>query len=191
MDLVTHLGLFAAVVATWVAVSGPGEAALVGAGSVAARGDKEIAAVLAIAFAGTLAGSFAAYWLGRAGGRRLFLRPGPLLGARTRALMRSEGIARRHRFLASLLTPGWFAGINRIPLRPFVLGSGLSGLAWTLTVGLGAFYVGPSLIAQFDTVSRWMTVAAAAVAVGIGLILLRRRRRRPSRIAAGQLHRLG
>jgi membrane protein DedA with SNARE-associated domain len=190
VELVTHIGLFAAVVATWVAVTGPGEAALVGAGSVAARGEEEIGAVLAIAFAGTLAGSFAAYWLGRAGGRRLFLRPGPLLGARTRALARSEGIAQRHRFLASLLTPGWFAGVNQIPLRPFVLGSGLSGLAWTLTVGLGAFYVGPSLIAQFDTVGQWMTVAAA-VAVGVGLILLRRSRRRPSRIGAGQHRQLG
>jgi membrane protein DedA with SNARE-associated domain len=177
VEFVTYISLFAAVVATWVAVSGPGEAALVGAGSVAARGDEEIGAVLAIAFAGTLAGSFVAYWLGRAGGRRLFLWPGPFLGARTRALARSEGIAQRHRFLAALLTPGWFAGINQIPLRPFVLGSGLSGLAWTLTIGLGAFYVGPSLIAQFDTVGRWMTVAAA-VAMAIGLALLHNRRRR-------------
>jgi membrane protein DedA with SNARE-associated domain len=75
------------------------------------------------------------------------------------------------------LRPGPFlAGINQIPLRPFVLGSGLSGLAWTLTVGLGAFFAGPSLIAQLDTVGRWMTVTAA-VAVGTGLVPFRRRRR--------------
>lgn len=177
MELVAQLGLFAAVVATWVAVSGPGEAALVGAGSVAAGGGDEIAAVLAIAFAGTVSGSFVAYWLGRAGGRQLFLRRGPFLPLRTRALVRSERIAQRHRFLASLLTPGWFAGINRIPLRPFVLGASLSGLAWTLTVGLGAFFVGPSLVAQFDTVGRWLVIATAVTAA-VTFLLLRSRWRR-------------
>ncbi|HET7444744.1 MAG TPA: hypothetical protein VFJ57_08815 [Solirubrobacterales bacterium] len=106
MELVTHLGLFAAVVATWVAVSGPGEAAL------------------------------------------------PFLDARTRALLRSEKIAQRHRFL----------------------GSGLSGLAWTPTVGLGALFVGPSLVAQLDSVGRWLAVAAA-VALGIGFLLFHPRRR--------------
>lgn len=64
MGLTACIGLFAAVVATWIAVSGPGEAALVSAGVIAAQGDEQIAAVLAIAFAGTVAGSVAAYWLG-------------------------------------------------------------------------------------------------------------------------------
>ena len=78
MSLLACIGLFAAVVATWIAVSGPGEAALVGAGTIAARGDEAIAAVLAIAFFGTFAGSLAAYWIGRVGGRRLLLHRGPL-----------------------------------------------------------------------------------------------------------------
>jgi membrane protein DedA with SNARE-associated domain len=69
MSLLACIGLFAAVVATWIAISGPGEAALVSAGTVAARGEEGIAAVLVIAFFGTVTGSLAAYWLGRAGGR--------------------------------------------------------------------------------------------------------------------------
>jgi membrane protein DedA with SNARE-associated domain len=177
MSLLACIGLFAAVVATWIAISGPGEAALVSAGTVAARGEDGIAAVLVIAFLGTVAGSLAAYWLGRAGGRRLLLRRGPLLAWRTRALARSELLIQRRAFLASLLGPGWLAGINEVPPRPFVAGSALSGLLWTLTIGLGAFFVGPSLIALYDDVGRWTTIAALVAAGLIGLVVFLRRAR--------------
>jgi membrane protein DedA with SNARE-associated domain len=178
MSLLASIGLFAAVVATWIAVSGPGEAALVSAGTLAARGEEEIAAVLVIAFFGTFAGSLAAYWLGRAGGRRLLLRPGPLLAWRTRLLTRSEGLIQRRAFLASLLGPGWLAGINEVPPRPFIAGSALSGLLWTLTIGLGAFFVGPSLIHLYDDVGKWTTIAAVAAAGSAALFVVLRRVRR-------------
>jgi len=180
MEPIGYLGLFAAVVTTWIAVSGPGEAALVGAGSIAAGGGEGIGPILAIAFLGTVAGSVLAYLIGRAAGRRLLLWRGPLLGWRTRALARCEALAQRRGFLASLLTPGWFAGINEIPLRPFLAGSALSGLAWTLAIGLGAFYVGPSLIATFDAVGRWATLAALAAAAAAVLVLISRRGLRSS-----------
>jgi membrane protein DedA with SNARE-associated domain len=177
MSLLACIGLFAAVVATWIAVSGPGEAALVSAGTVAARGEEQIAAVLVIAFLGTFAGSLAAYWLGRAGGRKLLLWPGPLLEWRTRMLVRSEGLIQRRAFLASLLGPGWLAGINEIAPRPFIAGSALSGLMWTLTIGLGAFFVGPSLISLYDDAGRWATVAAVVAASSVALVLFVRRAR--------------
>jgi membrane protein DedA with SNARE-associated domain len=60
MSLLACIGLFAAVVATWIAISGPGEAALVSAGTVAARGEEGIAAVLVIAFLRTFAGNLGA-----------------------------------------------------------------------------------------------------------------------------------
>jgi membrane protein DedA with SNARE-associated domain len=176
MSLLACIGLFVAVVATWVAISGPGEAALVSAGTVAARGEDQIASILVIAFLGTFAGSLAAYWLGRAGGRRLLLFPGPMLAWRTRLLVRSEGLVQRRAFLASLLGPGWLAGINKLPLRPFIAGSALSGLIWTLTVGLGAFFVGPSLISLYDDVGKWATIGALAVATSGALVILMRRR---------------
>lgn len=177
MNLLACIGLFAAVVATWIAVSGPGEAALVSAGTIAARGEDGIAPILVIAFLGTFAGSLAAYWLGRAGGRRLLLWPGPLLAWRTRLLLRSEGLIQRRAFLASYFGPGWLAGINEIPPRPFIAGSVLSGLMWTLTIGLGAFFVGPSLISLYDDVGRWATLTALALAAAATLVILMRRRR--------------
>jgi membrane protein DedA with SNARE-associated domain len=178
MSLFACIGLFAAVVATWIAVSGPGEAALVSAGTVAARGEEQIAQILVIAFLGTFAGSLAAYWLGRAGGRRLLLFPGPLLAWRTRLLVRSEGLMQRRAFLASLLGPGWLAGINKLPPRPFIAGSALSGLMWTLTIGLGAFFVGPSLVALYDDVGKWATLTALAIAASAALFVLMRHRYR-------------
>jgi membrane protein DedA with SNARE-associated domain len=175
MSLLACIGLFAAVVATWIAVSGPGEAALVSAGTVAARGEEQIASILVIAFLGTFAGSLAAYWIGRAGGRRLLLWRGPLLGRRTRLLVRSERLMRRRAFLASLFGPGWLAGINELPSRPFIAGAALSGLMWTLTIGLGAFFVGPSLIHLYDDVGKWATLTAVGVgAAAVGLVYLRR-----------------
>jgi membrane protein DedA with SNARE-associated domain len=176
MSLLACIGLFAAVVTTWIAISGPGEAALVSAGTVAARGEEGIAAVLVIAFFGTVTGSLAAYWLGRAGGRRLLLRPGPLLAWRTRLLVRSEALMQRRAFLASFLGPGWLAGINEIAPRPFIAGSALSGLMWTLTIGLGAFFVGPSLISLYDQVGKWVTVAALVTGAAAALLILTRRR---------------
>jgi membrane protein DedA with SNARE-associated domain len=131
-----------------------------------------------IAFLGTFAGSLGAYWLGRAGGRRLFLSPGPLLGWRTRLLVRSEGLMQRRAFLASLFGPGWLAGINELPPRPFIAGSALSGLMWTLTIGLGAFFVGPSLISLYDEVGRWATLTALAVGGSAALFVLMRHRYR-------------
>jgi membrane protein DedA with SNARE-associated domain len=176
MSLLACIALFAAVVATWIAVSGPGEAALVSAGTVAARGEEQIAAILVIAFLGTFAGSLGAYWLGRAGGRRLLLRPGPLLAWRTRILVRGEGLMQRRAFLASFFGPGWLAGINELPRRSFIAGSALSGVMWTLTIGLGAFYVGPSLISLYDQAGQWATVAALVAAGSAALFILMRRR---------------
>jgi membrane protein DedA with SNARE-associated domain len=177
VDIAAFIGLFTAVVATWIAVSGPGEAALISAGAVAARGEEDITAVLAIAFAGTVAGSVVAYWLGRAGGRRLLLRSGPFLAWRARALTRSEAIAQRRALLASLLVPGWFAGVNAISPRPFIAGAALSGLAWTLTIGLGTFLVGPSLVSVYDDVGNWVTISLVVAATTAALLLLMRRAR--------------
>ena len=183
VDIAAFIALFIAVVATWIAVSGPGEAALVSAGAIAARGEEEITAVLAIAFAGTVAGSVLAYWLGRTGGRRLLLRSGPLLAWRARALTRSEAIAQRRALLASLLVPGWLAGVNAISPRPFIAGAALSGLAWTLTIGLGTFLVGPSLISVYDDIGSWVTIGLMVAAATAALLLLMRRAR-GRRIAA-------
>jgi hypothetical protein len=47
---------------------------------------------------------------------------------------------------------------------------------WTLTIGLGAFFVGPSLISLYDEVGKWVTIAALVTGAAATLLILARRR---------------
>ena len=100
-----------------------------------------------------------------------------------RALTRTEAIAQRRAFLASLLGPGWFAGISEIPLalhrRQRPLGLGLDPVDRPRT-----FYVGPSLISLYDSVGNWLTLAMVSAAAAATLLLLERHVRR-KRFASG------
>jgi len=184
MSLIAYLGLFAAVVATWLAITGPGEAALISAVGLASDGRAEIEAILVVTFLGTIAGGALGYWIGRTAGRGLLLRRGPFHRRRTLLLEKAEGMAQRHGFLASLISPGWLSGLHAISLRTYVGATALSGLAWTCAVGLGAFLVGPSILG----VLREAGVVGGLVAVGLTVVValayvVRRARTRPS--AAG------
>jgi membrane protein DedA with SNARE-associated domain len=79
--------------------------------------------------------------------------------------------------MSPLACIGLFAavlGINEVAPRPFIAGSVLSGLMWTLTIGLGAFFVGPSLISLYDDAGKW----AALVGGGsVALFIFMRRAR--------------
>jgi hypothetical protein len=63
-------------------------------------------------------------------------------------------------------------------------GSALSGLMWTLTIGLGAFFVGPSLVSAYDEVGRWATIAALTVGASAALFIVMRRARSARRSPA-------
>ena len=66
------------------------------------------------------------------------------------------------RFIAFLRAfEGLFAGANRMPRRRFFLFNALSAIAWTIAVGLGAFYFGPA----FVHLSRPFGVAALILTV--------------------------
>lgn len=74
--------------------------------------------------------------------------------------------------LVSLLGPGWLAGINEVPTRPFIAGSALSGLLWTLTIGLGTFFVGPSLIHPYGDAGKWTSIAALTAGAAVATVIL-------------------
>ena len=97
---------------------------------------------------------------------------------------RADLLVQRRAFLASYFGPGWLAGINQLPARPFIAGSALSGLMWTLTIGLGAFFVGPSLVSAYDDVGKWVTIAALGVAASVALFIVMRRGRSARRSPA-------
>jgi membrane protein DedA with SNARE-associated domain len=164
-----------------VALPGPGEAALIAASISAAHGHLDLTAVVAIAWAGAGAGGTAGWLIGMKGGRGLLTAPGPLYHLRLGLIARGDRFYERYGPLAVLFTPSWVAGIHHMRTSRFLLANALSALIWALSIGVGAYLVGPSVT---DIVADAGLAGGAAVAalVVLAFVLARRRGpRRPSR----------
>jgi membrane protein DedA with SNARE-associated domain len=142
VDLV---GVFLASGASWAAVPGPGEAALIAAGISAAHHHLDLAAVLAVAWAGASAGGIAGWIVGLKGGRELVTAPGPLHRLRLALVARGDRFYERYGLVAVLFTPSWIAGIHDMRWSRFLPANAISALTWALSVGLGAYLLGPSI----------------------------------------------
>jgi membrane protein DedA with SNARE-associated domain len=142
---VDYVGVFLAAGVSWVALPGPGEAALIAAGISAAHGHLDLASVLAVAWAGATAGGTAGWIVGVKGGRGLLTAPGPLHHLRLALIARGDRFYERYGPVAVLFTPSWIAGIHDMRWSRFQPANAISALAWALSVGLGAYLVGPSI----------------------------------------------
>lgn len=172
--LPAHLGyliLFALVAAESSGVPVPGETALITAGVLANHGQFSIELVIIVAAAAAIVGDNIGYLIGRTGGRRLLERPG--LGERHRraVLKKGEPFFEKHgpravflgRWIAGLrIAAAWLAGINRMPWRVFAFWNALGGIAWATSVGLLAYFLGPTA----ESVFKYVGV------VGVGIVLL-------------------
>lgn len=174
-----YAGLAVAAALSWIGVPGPGEPVLIAAGVLAARHELDITSVIFVAFVAAASGGLAGWAAGLAAGRRLLSAPGPLLKLRLRTLERGEDVFARHPVIAILLTPAPIAGVHRVRASVFLAVNTSAALAWALGIGLGAYFVGPSVL---DAVNDLGLVAGIAlvllIAFGIGLEV-RRRTRRP------------
>jgi len=152
---VDYAALFLASMASWALIPGPGEAALIAAGISAAHHHLSLASVLLVAWAGAGAGASIGWLLGMKGGR------GPL---------------------ALLLTPPWIAGIHHMRWSRFLPASAGWTLVWALTIGLGAYFVGPSItdIAADAGLAGGLLVALLFV-VAVVVVLWRRSHRSPKK----------
>ena len=180
LDYVT---LGAGAFASWLGVPGPGEPLLIAAGVLAARHKLDLAEMLLIAFAGATLGGIGGWLIGLKAGRAILERRGPLLRARRRALARGEEVFARWPALAVLVTMSWIAGINRVRPRVYMLWNAVGAGLWTLSIGLGAYFVGPPVVELVND-AGWITVAGICAVVAAGLVLefgWRRRRGRPVR----------
>jgi len=178
-----YLVLFALVGAESAGVPVPGEAALIVAALTANHGRLEIELVIAVAAAGAIAGDNAAYVLGRTGGRRLLERPGFMERRRRAILVKGEPFFIRHgakavffgRWFTGLrIAVAWLAGINRMRWPVFLFWNALGGIAWSASIGLLAFYLGPVV----ERVVKDLGYAGIAVALLVGGYLVWRRRQR-------------
>jgi len=160
----------------------PGETALVAAGILASDGQVRIELVIAIAALAAILGDNLGYAIGRTGGRRLLERDGFLEHHRRKILEHGEPFFARHgpkavflgRWIAVLrIGAAWMAGISRMPWRQFLFWNALGAVAWAASVGLLAYYLGPTAERIFHVVGI-AGVSVAAVLV-IGVLVWRRR----------------
>ncbi len=165
----------------------PGETALIAAAIIASRGRLSIEAVMVVAAASAIVGDNVGYLLGRHGGRRLLMRPGPLLEHRRRLLDSGEAFFDKHgaksvflaRFFTGVrVTGAWMAGINRMHWRTFLIYNALGGIVWAALFGLLGYYFGDAA-ERFLKEAGIVALVCLGVAIGLGggWLWLRRRRR--------------
>jgi membrane protein DedA with SNARE-associated domain len=155
----------------------PGETALIAAAVLASQGKLSIWLVVGTAAAGAIVGDNFGYLLGRKGARRLLERPGRFEESRRNLLQRGETFFARHggktvflgRWLPFLrITAAWLAGANRMHWPKFVAWNAAGGIAWAISVGVFAYFVGEAAVAVIHTagyvVLGVFTVALVAVA---------------------------
>jgi membrane protein DedA with SNARE-associated domain len=163
-----YVGVGLAAIASWIGVSGVGEAALIAGGIAAAHGKIDISSILFVAWVGAMAGGVAGWLVGIKGGRALMTREGPLYRLRMRLLRRGDRLYERRRMLAVYLTPSPMAGIAGMRFSRFIVANAVAALAWVLLVGLGAYFAGPSVAEWLGDLSAFvlvLIVAAAAVSL--------------------------
>lgn len=154
---------------------GPGDSLLIAAGIFAASGKLDIATVLVSAFLGATVGGVIGWLAGLKGGRAVLSAPGPLRRLRLRALARGERVFQRYPVWAVILTPAWVAGIHAVRSAVYQPLNVVSAALWTLGVGLGAYFVGPSVV---DLVSDLGLATGILLGVFVAVIVISVIRRR-------------
>jgi membrane protein DedA with SNARE-associated domain len=175
-----YLGLAAAAVASWAGVPGPGEAALIAAGILAAHHHIDIAEAVVVAWMGATAGGTIGWVVGLRAGRAVVSAPGPLYSVRMSALERGDRFYERFGPIAVFFTPSWVAGIHGMRASRFLPANAIAALVWSLVVGVGAYFAGPpivELVSDLGLLSGIVVGCLVAAAIA-GAVLHRRRRTR-------------
>jgi undecaprenyl-diphosphatase len=169
-----YLILFALIAAESSGVPVPGETALITAGVLAHHGTLSIELVVPLAAAAAIVGDNIGYLIGRTGGRRLLMRPGFLERHRHAILEKGEPFFAKHgpkavflgRWVGGLrIAAAWLAGINRMPWPVFLFWNAMGSIVWATSVGLLAYYLGPTAERVFKTVGIAGLAAAALLVV--------------------------
>lgn len=164
----------------------PGETALIAAAVLASQGKLSLPLVIAIAAAAAIVGDNLGYLLGRKGARQLLERPGRFEEHRRNLLRRGEAFFARHggktvflgRWLPFLrITAAWLAGANRMSWPTFLAWNAAGGIAWAISIGVLAYFVGEAAIAVLHTVGYVALGVFAVVVIGVVTWAILKRRR--------------
>src|SRR5947207_937680 len=169
----------------------PGETALIAASILAARGDLDIVAVIALAAVAALVGDNIGYLIGRRGGRRVLLRHPRLRPHGERLLAAGEPFFARHgpkavflgRWFTGLrIAAAWLAGINQMRWLSFLFWNATGGVAWAVSIGVLAYALGHSAERILKTAG--VVGAGGIVLGGVAAFVWLRARRRSRRRAS-------
>ena len=151
----------------------PGETALIGAALLAHDGQLSIVALVALAATAAILGDNVGFAIGRHGGRRLFVRPGPFHEHRLRVIEYGEPFFERHgpkavflgRWVSGLrIASAWLAGMNKMSWPTFLFWNALGGICWAASIGFAVYLLGD--------VAEHVIAVAGPVAAGVAVIAL-------------------
>jgi membrane-associated protein len=179
---VGYAAVFALIAVETMGIPVPGETALIAAALLAHDGQLSIVTLVVVAAAAAIIGDNVGFAIGRHGGRRLFLRPGPFHDHRLRILEHGEPFFQKHgpkavflgRWVAGLrIASAWLAGMNKMSWPTFLFWNALGGIVWAASVGFAVYALG-------DVAEKVITTAGPIAAVltvtGIvGFVVWRRR----------------
>lgn len=165
----------------------PGELILITSAVLAGTTHElNVVGIVVAATAAAFGGSVAGYAIGRRGGRRLLQRYGRYLHLDERDLRLGRYLFARFggrivfvaRFVAVLrAVAGVLAGANEMPLKRFLIWSGLGAMAWSSTFGFAAYALGQR-IEMLSTRASALTGMILLFAAVAGWRFVRRNRLR-------------
>src|SRR5215212_3150443 len=150
----------------------PGETALIAAALLAHDGQMDIVTLVVLASAAAIIGDNIGFAIGRKGGRKLLLRPGPFHAQRLKVIEIGEPFFARHgpkavflgRWVSGLrIASAWLAGINGMSWPTFLLWNALGGIVWACAVGFGVYalgHVAEDILAVAGPIAGGITIAA-------------------------------
>lgn len=162
--------LFALVAIMGGGVPGPGEAALIAAGTLAGEGRLSLLVVLAISLGAWMLGSITGYAIGYRGGRRLLDRPGRFEESRLKLLTKGDRLFGRHNFTASVVLPAFVSGIFMVKFWIFIAGAAVAGTFFIGIYVMLSYYLGAEAAERIGTAgSRAAFGVLVVVTAGLGI----------------------
>lgn len=170
MNPSAYLILFVLVAIMGAGLPGPGDAALIAAGTLAGQGRLNVITVLVVAMVAWMAGSVVGYGIGLHGGRALLDHSGWLEKSRRKLLTKGDRVFARYTFVASVTMPAFVSGIFRVRFWVFIVGALVAGIGWIgMYVGL-SYFLGAEIATRIGQAgTRLVLGIVLIVAIGLGI----------------------
>jgi membrane-associated protein len=181
---VGYLAVFALIAIETMGIPVPGETALIAAALLAHDGQLSIVTLVVVAALAAIVGDNVGFAIGRHGGRRIFLRPGPFHEHRVRLIDQGEPFFERHgpkavflgRWVTGLrIASAWLAGMNKMSWPTFLFWNALGGICWAASIGFAVYALGN--VAE-KVISVAGPIAAVLTVIAIVAFIIWRRRAR-------------